>query len=200
LDTDVNVLKLAGFTHVSMLHTRDRAVADSEAFVKPLLAAKGVWIAGGRQWRLVDSYLRTRVQTELEGVLARGGAIAGTSAGATAIGSYLVRGSKEGATIMMAPGYEEGFGFMRPVAIDQHLMQRRRENDLIQVIALKPEVLGIGIDESTAIVVTGDLFEVIGESRVAIYDANYGPGPDGKQYYWLQRGDRFNIRTRRRVQ
>jgi cyanophycinase len=185
-----------GFTNLVQLHTKDRAEANSDAFLAPLRAAKGVFIDGGRQWRLVDSYLGTKTQKELENLLARGGVIAGTSAGATIQGSYLVRGAREGNTIMMAKGYEEGFGFLRNVAIDQHLIARKRENDLVPVIALKPELLGIGIDEGTAIVVTGNTFEVIGPSKVAIYDSNYGVGPDGKQYYWLSAGDCFAITAR----
>jgi cyanophycinase len=189
-------LRQAGFTHLVQLHTRDRAEADSEAFVAPMRGAKGVWIDGGRQWRLVDIYLGTKTQRELEQLLARGGVIAGTSAGATIQGSYLVRGAREGNTIMMANGYEEGFGFLRNVAIDQHLIAWKRENDLVGVIALKPELLGIGIDEDTAIVVTGSMFEVIGASKVAIYDSNYGVGPDGKQYYWVHPGECFAITAR----
>jgi cyanophycinase len=185
-----------GFSNVVQLHTKDRAEADSDAFLAPLRAARGVFIDGGRQWRLVDSYLGTKTQRELENLLARGGVIAGTSAGATIQGSYLVRGAREGNTIMMAKGYEEGFGFLRNVAIDQHLIARHRENDLVPVISLKPELLGIGIDEGTAIVVAGNRFEVIGASKVAIYDSNYGVGPDGKQYYWLQPGDCFAITAR----
>jgi len=187
-----------GFSNVVQLHTKDRAEADSDAFLAPVRAAKGVFIDGGRQWRLVDSYLGTKTQKELDNLLARGGVIAGTSAGATIQGSYLVRGAREGNTIMMAKGYEEGFGFLRNVAIDQHLIARKRENDLVPVIALKPELLGIGIDEGTAIVVTGNTFEVIGASKVAIYDSNYGVGPDGKQYYWLERGDCFAITVRKK--
>ena len=68
---------------VKVLHTRDRTEADTEDFVAPLKTARGVWFGGGRQWRLVDSYLNTRTQAELERVLERGGVIGGSSAGAT---------------------------------------------------------------------------------------------------------------------
>ena len=97
-------------------------MADTEAFAAPLKTARGVWFAGGRQWRLVDAYMGTRTQREIEAVLARGGVVGGCSAGATIQGSYLVRGAREGNQIMMAKGYEEGFGYLRGVAIDQHLL------------------------------------------------------------------------------
>ena len=182
--------------NVTVLHTRDRAEADTEAFVAPLKTARGVWFGGGRQWRLVDAYMGTRTQREIEAVLARGGVIGGWSAGATIQGSYLVRGAREGNQIMMAKGYEEGFGYLRGVAIDQHLLVRGRQDDLVEVIDKKPDLLGLGIDEPTAIVVKGDRFEVIGQSVVGIYD---GKDHDGKRYYFLAPGEQFDLRSRKRV-
>ncbi|MBI2687389.1 MAG: cyanophycinase [Acidobacteria bacterium] len=192
-------LRKHGFTHLTLLHTRDRKVADTEAFAAAIKSAKGVWFDGGRQWRLVDSYLNTRTHKELDALLARGGVIAGTSAGATIQGSYLVRGAREGNTVMMAKGYEQGLGFLSFVAIDQHLIKRKRENDMLQVIALKPEILGLGLDEGTAVVVHGTRFDVVGVSKVAVYDANFGAGPDGKGYYFLSPGDCFDIAKRKQI-
>jgi cyanophycinase len=186
-----------GFKNVTVVHTRDRAEADKEEFAAPLKAARGVWFGGGRQWRLVDSYLGTRTQREIEAVLSRGGVIGGSSAGATIQGSYLVRGAREGNHIMMAKGYEEGFGYLRGVAVDQHLLVRRRADDLVGVIAKKPELLGIGLDEPAAIVVQGDRMEVIGRSVVGIYD---GKEHDGKRYYFLAPGEFFDLAARKRVE
>src|SRR5207248_10636617 len=67
--------------------------------------------------------------------------------------------SRSGNTSMMAPGYEQGFGLVHDVAIDQHLLTRKRENDLVAVIAAHPKLLGIGIDEGTAVVIQGDALE-----------------------------------------
>ena len=93
---------------VTVLHTRDREKADTEAFVAPLKTARGVWFGGGRQWRLVDAYMGTRTQRELEAVLARGGVLGGGSAGATIQGSYLVRGGTRGKPHYDGQGYEQG--------------------------------------------------------------------------------------------
>ena len=82
------------------------------------------------------------------------------------------------------------------MAIDQHLLARGRADDLVEVIDKKPELLGLGIDEPTAIVVQGDRFEVIGRSVVGIYD---GKDHDGKHYYFLAPGDQFDLRLRKRV-
>jgi aminobenzoyl-glutamate utilization protein B len=185
-----------GVTHVTVLHTRDRAEADTEAFVAPLKEARGVWFGGGRQWRLVDAYMGTYTQRALEAVLARGGVIGGSSAGATIQGSYLVRGARAGNQIMMAKGYEEGFGYLRGVAIDQHLLTRDRQDDLVAVIEAKRGLLGLGLDEPAAIVVRGDRFRVIGRSVVGIYD---GQDHDGKRYYFLAPGEQFDLPSRRRV-
>src|SRR5262249_24205119 len=149
---DRQFLAKAGVKNVTVLHTRDRQVADSREFVKPLQTARGVWFPGGRQWRLVGSCLHTRTQRELVKGLERGGVIGGSSAGATIQGSYLVRGAREGNTLMMAPGYEVGMGFLRQVGVDQHLLVRKRQEDLVGVVQKHPELLGIGLDEGTAIV------------------------------------------------
>jgi len=182
-------LREAGFRNLILLHTRDRRVADSEAFVEPLRRARAVWIFGGRQWRLADVYLHTRTQRELFDLLARGGVIGGGSAGATIMGSYLVRGAPEGNHIMMAKGHEEGFGFLSGVAIDQHLLARKRENDMLEVIAAHPRLLGIGIDEKTAALVQRGELIVIGASKVAIYES-------GKAPLFLNPGDRFGLGKR----
>jgi len=188
-----------GVTHVTVLHTRDRKRADSKEFVEPLREASGVWIEGGRQWRLADAYLGTAVETEIKALLARGGVVGGSSAGATIQGSYLVRGASATAnnpdgdnTIMMAPGHEVGFALLPDVAIDQHVIVRHRENDLASVIAAHPQLLGIGIDQSAAIVVHGDFFETMAGQVLINDNKRHGD----KAYYVLSPGQKFNLRTR----
>lgn len=192
-------LAKAGVKKVTVLHTRDRKEAETGKFVEALKTARGVWFGGGRQWRLVDSYLNTRTHRELKRLLHRGGVIGGSSAGATIQGSYLVRGAREGNSLMMAPGYEIGMGFLRNVAVDQHLLRRNRQEDLVAVVEKHRNLLGIGIDESTAIIVKQNEAQVIGDSKVAIYDPQRGPEPDGKRYYFLNPGDRFDLGSRRRL-
>lgn len=185
----------AGAKNITVLHTRDRDMADTEEFVRPIHDAGGVWFSGGRQWRLVDSYLDTKVHQELWALLDRGGVIGGTSAGATIQGSYLARGDSETNTIMMGD-HEDGLGFLRSVAVDQHVIKRNRHFDLIEIVEAHPELLGIGLDENTAILVRGDTFEVIGQSYVAIYDYQRLLSPSGR-FYFLAPGDVYNLRTRR---
>lgn len=184
----------AGARHLTVFHTRNRGVADSESFMRPLREAHAVWFTGGRQWRLVDAYGGTKVEAALRDLLQRGGVIGGSSAGATIQGSYLVRGDSRTNTTMMGD-HETGFGYLRNVAVDQHVLRRNRHFDLIEVIRARPELLGIGIDENTAIVVTGDVFEVIGHGYVVIYDVNRTIDGNGG-FYFLAPGDRFDLTTR----
>ena len=186
---------LFGIKNLTVLHTRDPNVANTEVFAAPLRKATGVWFGGGRQWRLVDSYLDTLTHKEMMKVLERGGVIGGTSAGASIQAVYMVRGAREGNTVMMAKGYETGLGFIRGVAIDQHINTRKRENDLQEVITAHPNLLGIGLYESTAIVVQGDKFEVIGDGKVAITD---GKMHESKPYYFLSVGDKFDVKKRKK--
>jgi cyanophycinase len=180
-----------GARQLTLVHTRDRSVAESEAFVRPLRDARGVFFGGGRQWRLADAYLGTRTHRELEALLARGGVIGGTSAGATILGSFLVRGDTKGNELMVGD-HVDGLAFLKNTAIDQHLLRRNRQFDLVPVIESRPHLLGIGIDEDTAIVVTGDQFDVIGRGYVAIYDHQRLIPPDGP-FYFLAPGDRFDL-------
>ncbi len=186
--------RAAGAKNLTVLHTYDRNEAQTDAFVRPIHEAGGVWFSGGRQWRLADSYLNTKTHEELWALLDRGGVIGGSSAGATIQGSYLARGDTRTNTIMMGD-HEQGLAFVKNVAIDQHLLRRNRQFDLLEITAARPDLLGIGIDENTAIVVQGDEFEIIGESYVVIYDSQKQIDSGG-DFYFLRAGDRFNLATR----
>ena len=188
-----------GLKRVKMLHTHDPKVADTEDFARVLRTANGVWFDGGRQWNIVDSYMNTLTLKEFHNVLARGGVIGGSSAGATIQGDYLVRGAVAGAQIMMTPEkeHEHGFAFLRRSAIDQHINTRTRWDDLIQVVQKMPTLLGIGLSEGTAIIVNGDRFEVAGKWKVAIHDNMRLYQPWEKPYYVLSAGDVYNMKTRR---
>jgi cyanophycinase len=188
-----------GLKNVKMLHTHDPKVADTPEFVKDLREATAVWFDGGRQWNIVDSYAGTLAYKEFHKVLERGGVIGGSSAGATIQGEYLVRGDTSGPNVMMTeePTHQEAFKFLRRSAIDQHINARNRWDDLIPVIQKYPNLLGIGLSESTAIVVTGDAFEVMGKWKVAVHDHTRQYQPWEKPYYVLSPGDVYNMKTRK---
>jgi cyanophycinase len=179
-----------------ILHTRDKAKADSEKFVASLRWATAVWLHGGRQYRFVDAYAGTLTEKELRAVLDRNGLIAGASAGATIQGSYLVRGTPNNDNhIMMCPGHETAFGYISNSAIDQHVNDyagRPRDLDVSEIIKKYPHLLGIGIDNETAVVVQKNKMSVIGQRRVLITD---GADHEGKPFYALRKGDHYDLAT-----
>jgi len=185
----------AGATNLHVLHTYDPEVADTDAFVEPLLDADAVWFPGGRQWRLADAYLGTRTLDAFHAVLERGGVIGGSSAGASIQSDFMVRGDTNGNRAVIGD-HTVGFGFITGVGIDQHLLPRNRHFDRLEVIREYPELLGIGLDEDTAIIVEGNEFRVMGSGYVAIYDAEADLDLDGGSFYFLEPGDRFDLSTR----
>lgn len=195
--------------NVVRLHTTDLKEANSEKFVEALKTATGVFFEGGRQWRIADSYLNTLTHQAFFDVLNRGGVIAGTSAGASIQGSFLWRGDTSGAQILVGD-HTQGLGFLRNSAIDQHFLKRNRPFDLVDFIKVAPELIGIAIDESTAVLVQKDNLQVLGKSYVAIYDYNtiIGNGAkhvvDNKEdftasngpFFFLHDGQKYDLAAR----
>jgi cyanophycinase len=192
-------LRRYGARNVKILHTRSRKEADSEDFAAPLRKAGGVWFTGGRQWKFVDAYEGTLCERLFHDVLKRGGVIAGSSAGASIQSEYMPRGHPLGNLVMMAEGYERGFGFLPGVAVDQHFFARRRTGDMSALMRMYPQLLGIGIDEGTILLVQGAVLEVIGKGKVAVYDRNRKPAEDGKDYEELPPGSRYDMKARKRI-
>lgn len=184
--------EMYGVRRIRILHTRSRATANSESFVAALKRADGVWLSGGNAGRLAAAYLGTRTEKEIKAVYERGGVVGGSSAGAIIVGSFIVRGVP-GKPVLMARGHERGFGFLKRVAINPHLITAKREDELVNVIDAHPELLGIGIDERAALLVRGVEFRVLGDSKVAVYDDRRH---ENRWYYWLTPGAVFNLRAR----
>lgn len=143
-----------------VLHTRDRTEADSEAFVKKLNNATGIWFGGGAQSRLAEAYVGTRFEREMYAWLDRGGVIGGSSAG-TAIQTHtMIAGGKAPPRLMT------GFDLVPFAIADQHFSQRKRLPRLLLALELAPGHFGIGIDEGTAILVEGRSMHVLGKGKV----------------------------------
>ena len=192
--------KNMGVASASVIHTKDRNRANSdEEFLKPLAEATGIWFGGGRQWNFADSYYGTQAHKLMKDVLQRGGAIGGSSAGASIQGDYLARANPVANFDIMAPGYERGLGFLTGVAIDQHFSQRGRHKDMTQLANRYPQLLGIGIDEGTAIVVQKSVAKVTGKGKVFFYDRRNPVVPGADDFTALSSGQSFDLDARKLI-
>jgi cyanophycinase len=192
-------LRRAGARNVTALPGRLRHEVEGAESLDALRKAKGIWFGGGRQWRFVDAYEGTKALELFHDCLRRGGVVGGSSAGATIQGDYLCRGSPLGNLEMMSEGYERGFAFLPGVAIDQHFTQRKRFADMTALVKAHPQFLGVGIDEATALVVTGGTAEILGKNKAHFYDARK-PVAEGKpDYESVAAGGRYDLKARRVV-
>ncbi|MEM9999189.1 MAG: cyanophycinase [Bacteroidota bacterium] len=170
----------AGTVHVAL------GPVDADATQALFTNATGVFFSGGDQRKLADSLGGTATLGLIRAVHARGGVIAGTSAGAAVMSEVMLTGDvlADGQQAdpddrrpfpRIAAGYvhtRPGFGFVDFAVIDQHFVWRQRQNRLLSLVLERPHLLGLGIDEATAIHVYPDqTFEVVGESQVVVYDA-----------------------------
>ena len=161
-------LELGGLVE---LYVEDRAEAGDREKLEVIDDAAGIFFSGGDQLRITSQIGDTGIEAKVRALYERGGVIAGTSAGASAMSdTMLVRGTSSEThrigDLHMAPG----MGLVRNVIIDQHFAERGRFGRLIGAVAHNPRILGLGIDEDTAAVVEGDRFKVIGSGAVYVVD------------------------------
>ncbi len=152
----------SGALSVILLNARDRTMANDPAFCAPLAEATGVWFGGGYQAVLAERYVDTAVQEALHKLLARNGVVGGCSAGAALLSRVMIR---EGDT---TPVEARGLDLISDAIIDQHFLARNRLWRLEQMVEAHPGLVGIGVDEATALVIhlcTWEL-KVVGESYV----------------------------------
>jgi cyanophycinase len=171
------------------LHTYDQAVAQTTKFAAPLDQATGVWIGGGSQSRLAELFLGTDVVAGLHRLLARGGVIAGTSSGTAIISDT-----------MIACGYEEiefgpGFSLYPGAIVDPHFSGRRRQKRMGRAMLLRPDLIGIGIDEQTALVVQGHCAGVVGFGGGSVWFHFADPGTEAVYRYRLGLGETLVLPT-----
>ena len=176
-----------GAAYVTPLHATTRVQANDEAAARAIHDATGVFLTGGNQLRLSSTIGGTAVAQAIAERHRHGSVVAGTSAGASAMSSHMVAFGASGGTpkqrmVQMAAG----LGILPNVIIDQHFQQRNRLGRLLATIAQNPALLGMGIDEDTAAVVSPDLtMEVIGRRSITIVD-----GSDSETDAWEVRAHR----------
>jgi len=190
-----------GFTNIATIHTRDKVKADDPKNLELIKNAKGIFFGGGDQDLIAAAYGGTKLYDAFIAFLARGGVIMGTSAGATIMGSLLIGGDARDVHNKKLV-FNPAFSFMKNTAIDQHVLARNRQFDLIPVIENYPGTLGIGIDESTALLVEAGQFKVWGLSYALVYDPldwaqqKKKWGRVIKPFKMMSSGSRFNLLTR----
>ncbi|MEY2811168.1 MAG: hypothetical protein RI991_163 [Bacteroidota bacterium] len=159
-----------GFTNLTTVHTRDKQKANDPVFIDRIRKAKGVFIGGGDQANIAASFLGTDVHKELIALLSRGGIIMGTSAGATIMGEVMITGWEQRKAPHVQHQYPAGLAFMKNTSIDQHVLVRNRQFDLIPMMETNPNLLGMALDEATAAYVQRDSIQVVGRSYMMIFD------------------------------
>jgi cyanophycinase len=164
------VFRKIGVDRTSELRLHGRADADGDDAARMLAAATGVFFSGGDQARL-RTLIGSRTNDILRDRLARGLVVAGTSAGATALGRTMILGGNGPEVAAAAVRTGPGLGLVPKLLIDMHFAERGRLPRLLSAVALDPDHLAVGIDENTAILVEGTRFEVLGTGVATVADA-----------------------------
>jgi cyanophycinase len=202
-----------GVRRVRPIHAFTRAEANDPAIARQLRDATGIFLTGGNQLRLSATIGGTKLAIAIAERHADGAVVAGTSAGASAMSSHMIAfGASGGTPKHRMAAMAAGLGLLPSVIVDQHFQQRNRLGRLLSIIAQNPSLLGLGVDEDTAGVVTDDgILEVIGRGSVTIVDGAAaetdaweirGHRPlmiSGVVLHSLPAGYRFDLRHRRRV-
>jgi len=164
-----------GAQDVRFLHLAEAQDAAQPALLEELRQADGVFITGGDQARLMGKLWSTPAMQALhQAVRERGICLAGTSAGAAAMSRAMIA---HGPAVVVpqkeAVSLDLGLNFLPQAMVDQHFSQRRRLSRLLSALALRPDLLGIGVDEDTALLIEiGRSVEVIGRSSVTLVDGS----------------------------
>jgi cyanophycinase len=200
-----NKLQELGCQNVQVFHSYlngKTAPGDGTDIVAALEYADAVYLGGGRTFRFMDAYQNTKSHQLMRNILAKGGVIAGTSAGAQIQGDFLVRGDPRTNQTLWYKGNDTGLGFIRGVIIDAHFRQRQRHKVLPDLLKIHPQMLGIGIDEATAIVVTGTTAEVLGRHSVSFYDYASKPGSEASPAdpVVLSASQKYDLKNRKLIE
>lgn len=204
---------LAGFGagEVAVAEVRSEQDAAEPELAAMVRGADGIWFSGGDQRRITEALNGTVVGEAVRAAFERGAVVGGTSAGTACQSGLMITGDGD-FSVIAADNVElwQGLGLFAGVIVDQHFVARSRHNRLISVVLEHPELLGVGVDEATAVWVRPDgTFEVLGEGWVVVYDASRAAvrraprgengtalGVHGMVTHVLLPGDVFDVRSR----
>lgn len=176
-----------GVTNIRVLQAASREDADRPEFSEPIKAATGVWLSGGQQEWLATRYAGSKVESELQQLVKRGGVIGGSSAGAAVMSQVMIEQGLDTATL------GTGLDLFPGAVIDQHFLKRSRLNRLLRVLEDQPKLIGFGIDEGTALVVqlSKGRLGVLGDSYVMVCILHTDKGEP--RYEAMKRGDQIDL-------
>lgn len=197
-----------------LLFTKE--TADDKSNLDKMDWANAVFFLGGDQSVLTHDMLGTKLLQKVFDIYNNGGVVGGSSAGAAVMSEVMITGNElvnkdsSASFVTIERGNVEvkrGFGFLKNVIVDQHFLKRKRHNRTISALIEHPDLFGIAIDESTAIIVYPDeTFEVIGSNQVLVYDPTNGKniredkngnlGINDMKLQVLISGDKFDMKTK----
>jgi cyanophycinase len=209
----IRVFERLGAEDVRVVDTQKPEDANNPDYLEAIEQATGIFFTGGEQARIISCLKDTILDAAMHKRYSEGIIIGGTSAGAAMMPDMMIiEGDSETNPRVDVVAMGPGMGFLPNVVIDQHFAQRGRLGRLVTALLLQPAVLGFGIDENTAILVSGDELEVIGESAVTVIDESEklhdnidgrlkdeGLAICGAKLHILPHGYRFNLKTRQPV-
>ncbi|MEG3959259.1 cyanophycinase [Microcoleus sp. herbarium2] len=212
-DNYIRVFERLGAEDVRVVDTQTPDDANNPDYLEAIQQATGIFFTGGDQARIISCLKDTKLDAAMHKRYSEGIIIGGTSAGAAMMPDMMIiEGDSETNPRVDVVAMGPGMGFLPGVVIDQHFAQRGRLGRLVTALLLQPAVLGFGIDENTAILVSGDELEVIGESAVTVIDESEklhdniegrlkdeGLAICGAKLHILPHGYRFNLKTRQPV-
>ncbi|EGK88926.1 cyanophycinase [Microcoleus vaginatus PCC 9802] len=212
-DNYIRVFERLGAEDVRVVDTQTPEDAKNPDYLEAIEQATGIFFTGGDQARIISCLKDTKLDAAMHKRYSEGIIIGGTSAGAAMMPDMMIiEGDSETNPRVDVVAMGPGMGFLPNVVIDQHFAQRGRLGRLVTALLLQPAVLGFGIDENTAILVSGDELEVIGENAVTVIDESEklhdnidgrlkdeGLAICGAKLHILPHGYRFNLKTRQPV-
>lgn len=208
-DEYIRVFERLGAKRVDVVHTDRREDSEREDNLEKVKGASGIFFTGGDQSRIVDFIKGTPLDDAIHQRHREGAVIGGTSAGAAMMpDEMIVGGASVSNPSVDAVEMGPGMGFLPGIVVDQHFAQRGRLGRLLAALVLQPAVIGLGIDENTAIIVTGDEFSVVGAGTITVVDETTATHNNlegllkdepialcGVKLHILPHGYRFNLKT-----
>ncbi|MBD1924364.1 cyanophycinase [Microcoleus sp. FACHB-831] len=209
----IRVFGRLGAADVRIVDTVEREDASSASYLEAIEKSTGVFFTGGDQARITSILKGTEIDTAIHKRYQEGIVVGGTSAGAAMMPDIMIiEGDSETNPRVNVVDMGPGMGFLPGIVVDQHFLQRGRLGRLISALAQQPAVLGFGIDENTAVIVSDNKFEVIGEGAVTVVDVadlihtNVGQilkdealAICGAKLHILPDGYRFDLQTRKPI-